>query len=178
MGMFSWLWKELVGDDPEPDPVPVKHKDDPAKHKELEDLFRPMPDGQSLDPRRPSRPMVEKLTDYTDIRIHLMRSVNEMAMSYAIPWISTLSDSEKEELFFKHSISEKAANEILFRSYSRIYSASEIMDMIAFFKTRTGQKMVKTSGMVAREVCSDAHEKAGQIAMRIIKDGIRRDMDS
>jgi hypothetical protein len=118
--------------------------------------------------------MVKKLVELTDIKAHLVRSVNELSMTYALPWITSLPALEQEELFRKHVLSDADADDILFKAYSRIYTASEIMDMIAFFKSVTGQKMVKTSSRVAHEVSSSAQDKAGSLAMCIIKEGIRR----
>jgi len=161
--MLGRLWRAIVNGIVQDDPDDAPEKPRPAvSSPRIQDL------------RRPSRPMVKKLVELTDIKVHLVRSIDELSMTYALPWVASLPASEQEELFRKYSVSERDADDILFRAYSGIYSATEIMDMIAFFKSRTGQKMVKTSSRVAHEVSAAAQDKAGSLAMCIIKEGIRR----
>ena len=67
MGILGRLWKAIVNE---------VVQDDPSEG--LAQQAVSVPSIQDL--RRPSRPMVRKLVELTDIKIHLVRSINELLM--------------------------------------------------------------------------------------------------
>lgn len=95
------------------------------------------------DPRKPSKAMVMKLLKVQNVDQKLWNSIRQYAMENAMQYLTTIkSDEEKQKLVDKYLVKidyEQMATEV----YAQFYTVSEILDLIAFFKTRTGQKYLQ-----------------------------------
>lgn len=136
---------------------------------------------RNMDPiAPPSRPMIAKLLETNGLDEKLDLWVREFVSLTSLPFMAALPQSEKQEIIDNNIVDEELRQEVLnemVKVYSKLFTASETLDMISYFKSPTGQKMASVQDKLALDITASVQRIATKKSMKIIKDGLQRGLD-
>lgn len=119
-----------------------------------------------MDQQAPSPAMVEKLTRLNGYRKVFDLMMREYPLLIAMPYLP--KDGTLPELLGKYQRPEElsaAFNKI----YGKHYTADEVLDMIAFFKTSAGRKFVEVDERMRVELRDVTMQIATEIAIDLVR---------
>lgn len=128
------------------------------------------------DTRKPSKSMIEKLLNKNGMKIKFSDYIRSTAINLCAPMLPSVTAERRIELvnsYFDENRSVGEFSEIL----SKYFSASEIMDLIAFYKTPTGQKIVQLEHRIAIDMLAIAQKIINEIIIKATKEGYRDTLD-
>lgn len=128
------------------------------------------------DTRRPSRAMIDKLLKNNGFKLKMSDFIRNSAYRYGIPLMYTI-ESEKKIEFIESKIDEEAALDAFTQIYAKYFSVDEILDIIAFYRSPTGQKLAKTQDKVAMEMVEQAQLIVDRIVLEAAKLGMKDSLD-
>lgn len=119
----------------------------------------------------PSLPMVDKLMKLSGYEKRLNDYFADYPLLIALPYLT-----DKEEAFRlkeQYARPEEAKN-LSWEIYSKYMSGDDILNLIAFLKTPTGQKFVEHDEKIRAELQSAMLKLATDIAVEMVKDEINQ----
>jgi len=117
---------------------------------------------------KPSIKMVEKLTEVNGIGKVYRDLVASTATLIALPYLIGKVLPEDLEAVIRRHMDDGEVNAVLHAVYEQIFSADEVLDIIAFLKTPSGQKLLEKDS-VARDLLS---KTTPDFAIRIASNAI------
>ena len=123
------------------------------------------------DTRKPSRQMVEKLLQTQGLKTRLGDMFRGSITAFAVPLMSCGTTEEKTKRINDKIKDDDIAKEIV-DTYARHFTASETLDMIAFFKSPAGQKYVTEAAKLSEDINTVMSRLTTRIVMEIIKDNV------
>lgn len=124
-----------------------------------------------MDQQAPSPAMVEKLTRLNGYRKVFDLMMREYPLLIALPYLP--KDGSAHELLEQYQRPEELATAFV-KIYGKHYTADEVLDLIAFFKSPAGKKFVEVDEKMRVEL-RDATIK---VATNIAIDLVRRNRDN
>jgi len=115
---------------------------------------------------KPSPAMVSKLLALDGVGAKLERLMREYPLAIAMPYLRhpmTTSDAQKYA-------NPKLLNEAFADVYRQYFSADEVLDLIAFFRSPLGQKLAKNDEAIRLALLEAATRVAIDIATEMVKD--------
>ena len=74
----------------------------------------------------------------------------------------------------KNEVSENTFASIIAPIFARHFSELELQELIEFYKTKTGRKMIRISFMLSREMKLEVDEWGRRISRRIVEDMLKK----
>jgi hypothetical protein len=115
------------------------------------------------DDRKPSGAMVKKFMEVNKIK----EKVIGLMVSNIILSGSPALKIEKENIV-KHVDINEFCRILSERAYSKYFNADDILDIISFYKSEAGQKMVKYYPELMADVIDETYQYSAKVAARII----------
>ena len=120
---------------------------------------------------KPSGQMVMKLVHLNGIDEGFKNLVSSTAALLALPYvISYLASAKEIEDKAKKYLSDSDIERCLHEVYGRHFTGDDILDIIAFFKTRAGKKFCKTDSLLREDMITASTDLAVEVATRIVTD--------
>jgi len=120
--------------------------------------------------------MIEKLLQTQGLQLKLNDFIKESAMKLSMPFLDGDTDDEKIS-FIEENMDENMAIQAFANIYSKYFSVTEIMDIIAFYKSPTGQKLAASQDKIAMEMVNVAQGIVERILLRAFKHNLRESLD-
>jgi len=114
--------------------------------------------------------MVEKLTKLNGYRTQFDKLLKEYPVVIALPYVKGESAAE---LVGKYQRTNEL-DSIFHKVYGKHFTADEVLDLIAFYKTPAGKKLVGHDEAVRLELREAALKLATEIAIDIVKGNIKK----
>jgi len=122
---------------------------------------------QTQDNRKPSKAMVNKLLEVSGMRDSLKTYVRSAVENASEIFLRNMDESKKEEL-----VDKLMADEEYVDAFSAVYAeyltASEVLDLIAFHKSPTGQKMISLQTTLTKSLVDTTQELIGNMYIKIM----------
>lgn len=122
------------------------------------------------DTRKPSKAMVEKLLKTQGMKLKLDNFIKLSTIRFMLPFLDPSEPLDQKIKKIESQIDDDLAIEAFTRVYAKYFSASELMDLIAFYKTPTGQKLSSIQNKIAVDIVDVAQEIIGKLVLKNLKD--------
>lgn len=132
--------------------------------------------GTIVDNQLPSRPMIEKLVTLNGTKDKLQEGVCQMMVNSCSAHMASMTEEEKHMLVARVVVKHDVVG-ILHSVYSQHFTADEVLDMIAFFKSPTGKKYCKAQDAFGDCLTNAMSEFINEVRIDIIKDGFKANLD-
>lgn len=123
----------------------------------------------------PSIPMIEKLMRLNGYEQRLRDYFEDYSLLIALPY---MIDQEKSDELKAQYARPEEMRKMFFDVYSKHFTADDILNIIAFLRTPTGQKFVEHDEIVRGELQKGAMKIATDIAIEMVQDNIKKRRDS
>jgi hypothetical protein len=100
-----------------------------------------MDENEKSDKRKPSKAMVCKLMEVSGMRDIIKKNNRTYVENLSNTFLGSMDKDKKNELL-ERLISDEEYIKAFTKVYATYFTASEVMDLIAFHKTSVGQKLV------------------------------------
>ena len=118
---------------------------------------------------KPSGQMVMKLAKMNGIGETFRNLVSSHAALLALPYVINETRSAKDiEDRAKKCLSDEAVEQALQSVYSRYFTGEDILDIIAFLKTRAGKQMGNCDMSIREELVSASTDLAVLVAVAVV----------
>lgn len=109
-----------------------------------------------IDSRKPSKQMVEKLieTNHIKNKFHTILEKGMHSMIEKIDLEKRSTSISKEEILeiLDGEIKNTQVSDLLYDVYCKYFTASEVMDLIAFYKSPAGKKLLDNTDGILQDV--------------------------
>ena len=102
------------------------------------------------DERKPSVPMIKKLMSANGYSEKIEEGLKKYVSSLITPLCQDMSEESIESMISKNMPQDVWIKEIT-KIYARYLSASDVCDILAFYKTEAGKKMMKHQDAILSE---------------------------
>ena len=122
---------------------------------------------QNADNRKPSKAMVSKLMEINGMRASLKTFVRSAVENASEIFLKNLDEGKKEE-FVERLINDNDYVDAFSGIYAEYFTANEVLDLISFCRSPTGQKMTSLQATIAQRLIDATQELIGNTYVKIM----------
>jgi hypothetical protein len=111
--------------------------------------------------------MVEKLLKQNGLSLQISKCIKESSMLVFAPFFGDRTEDERRAMIDKY-MDEKEAARAFTRIYAKHFTLSEMLDLMAFYRTPGGKKMcqVQVQEQISREMISEVNAMVARLFAR------------
>lgn len=129
------------------------------------------------DIRKPSKAMVKKLLSAQGMDLKFNKFIRQSAYSLCLPYLSSVDTDDEKIQFIEDHLDDEVVLDAFTEIYSKHFSVTEMMDIIAFYKSPTGQKLSKTQDRIAMDMVGAAQQLVQRIILKAMKYGLQDSLE-
>ena len=122
---------------------------------------------QNPDNRKPSRAMVAKLMEVSGLRDTMSTYIKSALKSASELFLKNIDETKRDDIVGKLARDEEYVEEFS-KIYAEYLTVSEVLDLIAFHKSPTGQKMISIQEPLGKRLVDTTQELMSNMYIKIM----------